>query len=287
MTALDLIAQGKPKTLTFVSTTAVFEAPAHYVTLSDSLVSKGGKGILETDDLEGSRYHLGTGYAQTKWVCEKLLFEAGKRGLRGGIIRPSYVVGDSSSAVTNTDDFLWRLVKGCIQLGYSPDIYNKFNMVPVDHIATIIKLATTNTPTGAIPVYNVTARPTIRFNDFLASLPRHGYAVEKIEYLVWRRKLEQHVLTTQDNALFPLLHYVLEDLPTSTKGPELDDSNTAALLRSGQEKEATTVDKQLMARYLAWLVATGFLEAPASSAGSEPLPTIDFAGTRHIGRSGK
>lgn len=287
MTALDMVNQGRPKTLTFVSTTAVFEAPAHYVTLSESLISKGGKGILETDDLEGSRFQLSTGYAQTKWVCEKLLFEAGKRGLRGGIIRPSYIVGDTQSAVMNTDDFLWRLVKGCIQLGHSPDIYNRFNMVPVDHISTIVKLATVNAPADDMPVYNVTARPTIRFNDFLAALPKYGYQVEKIEYLVWRHKLEQHVLKSQDNALFPLLHYVLEDLPTSTKGPELDDTNTAALLRSGQQQEAITVDSQLLGRYLAWLVATGFLDPPPKTEGAEALPVIDLSGTRHIGRSGR
>ena len=71
----------------------------------------------ESDDLEGARHTLKTGYGQSKWVAEKLLFECGRRGLRGAIIRPGYVVGDSKSAVTNTDDFIWRLVKGCVQLG--------------------------------------------------------------------------------------------------------------------------------------------------------------------------
>ena len=32
--------------------------------------------------------------------------------------------------------------------------------------------------------------------------------------------------------LLPLLHFVLDDLPTSTKAPELEDSNTRALLMS-------------------------------------------------------
>jgi L-aminoadipate-semialdehyde dehydrogenase len=41
---------------------------------------------------------LKTGYGQTKWVSEKLLFEAGRRGLKGHILRPGYVVGDSKTA---------------------------------------------------------------------------------------------------------------------------------------------------------------------------------------------
>jgi L-aminoadipate-semialdehyde dehydrogenase len=67
------------------------------VELSESL-SQGHSsynGVPENDNLEGSKTGLKTGYGQTKWVSEKLLFEAGRRGLRGHILRPGYVVGDS------------------------------------------------------------------------------------------------------------------------------------------------------------------------------------------------
>jgi L-aminoadipate-semialdehyde dehydrogenase len=56
------------------------------------------RGIPESDDLEGARHTLKTGYGQSKWVSEKLLFEAGRRGLRGYILRPGYIVGESTSA---------------------------------------------------------------------------------------------------------------------------------------------------------------------------------------------
>lgn len=284
MTALELAAEGQAKSFTFVSTTAVLEKPEHYVSLSDSILTKGGKGISERDDLEASRTGLMTGYGQTKWVCEKLIAEAGRRGLKGGVVRPSYVVGDSASATTNTDDFLWRLVKGSIQLGSSPEIYNAFNMVPVDHVATIVRLTAQN-PSAKLPVYHVTARPLVRFVDFLGALPRHGYKVDSCEYVLWREKLEKHVMTAQDNALFPLLHFVLEDLPANTKAPELDDSNTAALLRSAGCKDAVTVDASLMAKYLAWLVASGFLPEPTEP--GAPLPLSDYKDVRSVGRSGR
>ena len=103
--------------------------------MSDDIVSRGGSGVPESDDLSAASTGLTQGYGQTKWVSERLILEAGRRGLSGGIVRPAYVVGDSTSAVTNTDDFLWRLVKGCIQLGHIPDIHNAINMVPVDHVA--------------------------------------------------------------------------------------------------------------------------------------------------------
>ena len=98
MTAIDLAATPtKPKVIVFVSSTAVLECP-HYVELSDQRSRLGNGGVPESDDLEGSRMNLKSGYGQTKWVSEKLLREAGRRGLRGYIVRPGYVVGDSRTA---------------------------------------------------------------------------------------------------------------------------------------------------------------------------------------------
>lgn len=83
----------------FVSSTSAIDTD-HYVQLSESLarLQSNFKGVPESDDLEGARSSLKTGYGQSKWVSEKLLFEAGKRGLRGHIVRPGYVVGDSRTA---------------------------------------------------------------------------------------------------------------------------------------------------------------------------------------------
>jgi L-2-aminoadipate reductase len=99
LTAVGLAATAKPKHFVFVSSTSAIDTD-HYVELSDTLSRdpKGHGGIPESDDLEGARWTLKTGYGQSKWVSEKLLFEAGKRGLSGHIIRPGYVVGDSETA---------------------------------------------------------------------------------------------------------------------------------------------------------------------------------------------
>ena len=99
LTAVELADTGKPKLVVFVSSTSAIDTE-HYVQLSDSLSSEPGglDGVPESDDLEGARHGLKTGYGQSKWVSEKLLFEAGKRGLMGHILRPGYVVGDSETA---------------------------------------------------------------------------------------------------------------------------------------------------------------------------------------------
>lgn len=81
----------KPKFFCFISSTSVLDTD-HYVQLCSS-----GTPVPESDDLEGSRKGLGTGYGQTKWVSEYLIREAGKRGLRGCIIRPGYITGDTKN----------------------------------------------------------------------------------------------------------------------------------------------------------------------------------------------
>jgi L-2-aminoadipate reductase len=191
--------------------------------------------------------------------------------------------------VTNTDDFVWRLVKGCIQLGLIPDINNTINMVPVDHVARCVALATVQPLLlDTVSVLQVTSRPPVTYNNLLEPLSRYGYPVEKCEYIVWRQKLEQHVLSLQDNALFPLLHFVLDDLPTSTKSAELDDTNTKSLLSIEPDHLAVTVNDELIGKYLSWLVSVEFLPPP-SNATAFALPEVTaFSGSsKAVGRSGR
>ena len=44
-------------------------------------------------------------------MSEQLVREAGRRGLRGTVIRPGYVLGAKSGVIV-TDDFLVRMLKG-------------------------------------------------------------------------------------------------------------------------------------------------------------------------------
>lgn len=73
----------------------------------------------------------------------------------------------------------------------------------------------------------------------------------------------------EENALAPLAHLVLGDLPTSTIAPALDDRNAMAALRAdlGDEKAGAMqlgIDEQALRRYLGYLVGVGFMRAPPS-----------------------
>ena len=95
------------------------------------------KEILETDDIshwEG----ISNGYSQTKWVSERLVVNAGKEGLPVTIHRPPLIGGDSRTGVWHKDDLLYRLFKGCLQLGMVVDIPWEIDLVPVDYVADAV-----------------------------------------------------------------------------------------------------------------------------------------------------
>jgi L-aminoadipate-semialdehyde dehydrogenase len=184
---LALCATGTAKHFSFVSSTSVLDTP-YFVKLS----AQGGKGVLEADDLSGSSTGLGTGYGQSKWVAEYLVRAAGARGLRGTIVRPGYVTGDKTSGVTNTDDFLIRMAKGCVQLGCRPRIANTVNMVPVNHVARAVVASAFSPPETPLGVAQVTSHPRLTFSQYLATLQTYGYEVPEVEYSAWSKRLQEY-----------------------------------------------------------------------------------------------
>ena len=99
---ITLCANGKPKHLTFVSSTAVLDTEYYAAATTP---------ISESDPLDHSRKWLSTGYAQSKFVSEYLVREAGRRGLTGTVVRPGYLTGNPTGGICPLDDFLLRMLK--------------------------------------------------------------------------------------------------------------------------------------------------------------------------------
>ncbi|KAJ2083548.1 large subunit of alpha-aminoadipate reductase [Coemansia sp. RSA 988] len=267
--ALRLSADTRVKPLVFVSSTSALDTD-HYVQLGAAAP------IRESDDLSGSRRGLLTGYGQSKWVAENLLAHARRDGFPVTIVRPGYVLGHSSSGATNADDFIWRLAKGCVQLGLSPIMANAVNICPVDYVASVVVEAVSLPRALDHLVYHVFNHDHFRFQDLFDSLRRYGYPVLDAEYMRWRTHLMESTLADRDSALYPLLHYVLDDLPTSTKSPALDDAHTRDLLCDSGVQCPPIVP--LVGLYIAYLVKAGFLPPPPPAQPDkphEPLPELD------------
>lgn len=282
LACIRLCATGKPKRLAFVSSTSTLDNE-YYVQLS----SKAGAAVLETDDLEGSRKGLSTGYGQSKWASEFVLREAGRRGLVGAIIRPGYVTGDPESGISVTDDFLVRLWKGCLQVGARPSIANTINAVPVTQVSRIVVAAAFHLQTAigqSLGVAQVTSHPRLTFDEWVGALEVYGYHIPMVSYQEWCTKIKEYVSdnSKEEHALLPLFHFVVGDLPANTIAPELDDVNAAAALKAydketGYQEDplaANAIDVKTLGMYLSYLTAVGFLPAPAEN-GERKLPKID------------
>jgi L-aminoadipate-semialdehyde dehydrogenase len=277
ISALQLCSIGKAKNFGLVSSTSVLDTE-HYVELSEASLAENGPGIPEADDLEGARKGLGTGYGQSKWAAEYLTRQAGKRGLSGCVIRPGYVTGDPTSGTTNTDDFLVRMLKGCIQLSSRPSISNTINMVPVTHVSRVVVASCFSPPTAPLGVAQITSHPRITFNRFLGALELYGYEVPEIKYEAWKKKMSAYVSSTtpdsgkEEHALLPLYHFITGDLPADTKAPELDDANTRQALKSdaawtGEDLSGGgAVREDTVGVYLSYLIELGFMPRPTGKA---------------------
>ena len=77
-------------------------------------------------------------YVKSKWAGEKLLKDAAAKGYPFAVYRPGLISGNSKTGVTNGDDFYMRLLKGCIQLGASPDWPAKMPLCPVDMVRILV-----------------------------------------------------------------------------------------------------------------------------------------------------
>lgn len=296
--AMRLCNEGKPKRFSFVSSTAVLDSD-HYIKLSEDLTRTGQGSITEEDDMLGSRTGLGTGYGQTKWVSEQLIREAGKRGLRGTIIRPGYILGDAETGVCNVDDFMIRMLKGCIQLQSRPRIINTVNAVPVKHVARVVVAGALNPIPGGVHVAQVTAHPRLRMNEYLSILEFYGYKTPEVSYDAWKDDLERFVSAgpiekdQEQHALMPLFHFCMNDLPANTRAPELDDRNAVAVLKADADRY-TGVDESMgygvsredVGRYLKYLAEIKYIGLPSER--GRPLPEIkaDIASAKAAGGRG-
>ncbi|KAF2859922.1 large subunit of alpha-aminoadipate reductase [Piedraia hortae CBS 480.64] len=252
---INLCTVGSPKRLVYISSTSALDSE-HYLSQSSP--------VLESDDLEGSRQDLVTGYGQTKWVSEHIIREACQRGLSAMIIRSGYILGDPRTGVSNTDDFLIRMLKGCVQIGSRPAISSTINMVPVTHVAHLVMATSFYGAKGS--VIHVEAHPRLTCDKFLSALDACGYSIPSEPYEVWREKLIKHVEAEDSGnnfALLGLYHMASTDLPGSMRAPDLDDRNAQCVLAKDKTAETPQgVTVEAVGRYLAFLVKRGWMDPP-------------------------
>ncbi|MBD2728264.1 thioester reductase domain-containing protein [Nostoc sp. FACHB-892] len=251
---LRLACQVKVKPVHYVSSVAVFESTAY-----------AGKVVKEQDEFnhwEG----IYLGYSQTKWVAEKLVKIARDRGLPVTIHRPPLISGDSKTGICNTHDFINLMTKGCLQMGYFPDVDYMLDMSPVDYVSkAIVYLSRQKESIGK--AFNLQHPQPVSLKILVEWIRSFGYSVEMIPYEKWQSELINNV-TSADNPLYTLRPFLLErwsdeqltipDLYLQARRPHISCQDTLHAL-AGSSIACPPIDSQLFMTYTAYLIQSGFL----------------------------
>ncbi|MDT0454465.1 amino acid adenylation domain-containing protein [Streptomyces sp. DSM 41527] len=231
--------------LHYLSTVGVFAAPPAH-----------GGAARETD-VTGPAGQLRQGYTQSKWVGEQIVLKAAAAGLPVTVHRPSRIAGDSRSGACQTDDYLWRVIKGCVQAGaYPADARVMIDLVPVDHVSAAV-VALSHDPRAIGRVHHLVNPHPVPLSEVLGHVRAFGYELAGLPFTEWARA----VAADADNAAYPLLG-VLEGGAGADGGLRFAQDDTAALLDATPIR-CPALDADLMHRYLTHFVRTGFLPTTA------------------------
>ena len=253
---LRLASHTKLKPAHFISSVSVFSSPAY-----------AQREVIREQDNPDFIEGLHSGYAESKWVAEQLVMIARSRGLPVCIYRPGIVAGDSRSGVCSTDDLIWKMIKGCIQLGSAPSMSGIVDITPVNYASqAIVQLSMQHESIGK--VFHIVNPDPISWPELLDLIRSFGYKLEQIPYREWHAELTGINAGALDNAMHSLL----------TMLPEEDDSSPARQARGGTtprfDCEQTLrglqrtliacphTDAELLKKYFLYFIRTGYMDAP-------------------------
>lgn len=246
---LKLASHVKTKPVHFISTVDVFQSP-HYANQPI---------ILEEKDLANGTEPL-DGYAQSKWVAEKLVRAAHVRGIPTSIYRPGMISGHSQTGASQANDLVCRLIKGLIQLGCAPKLDVKLNLAPVDYVSQAI-VHLSQQPASLGKAFHLVNSHALPFRELVNQIRSLGYSIQWTDYDQWQTQLIEAASSSVDNALSPLL-FLLTEWGVNSEMPyletaalvshTLDDRHTLTGL-TGTEITCPPVDAKLLRAYLTYL----------------------------------
>jgi thioester reductase-like protein len=248
---LRLATTAAPRPVHFISTVGVFSSAEFAATT-----------VAETEPLESSG-PLSVGYAQTKWVAERMVRTAGEHGLPVSIYRPS-IGADSRTGAFNPHDHLCLTLAGAIKLRCAPDCEMPVQIAPVDFVArATVHLSLREQPGTTVHLVNHRA---VTWTALFDTVNAVGYPLARLPLAAWKALLMQQTRSGSDNPLLGLLPFLVDALDTCWLPTFADARSRAALTPAGIDCPA--IDAALLRTYLGRFVTTGWA-APAHAARAE------------------
>ncbi|MEU8527953.1 amino acid adenylation domain-containing protein [Streptomyces sp. NPDC048629] len=241
---LRLAATGLAKPFHYVSTDAVFDA---YGYLRQAT-------IYEDEPLTHGDSQFGGGYAETKWVAEKLVEQARAAGLPASVYRPGAITGAVAGGCGQPGDFLNRFIRGIVRMGVCPEMDATVDAAPADYVSRMIVELSRSEPAGG--TYHLTHPDPLPYDAFVGVLRGAGFPLDVVPLHRWEALLGE-VRYEDDNPLYPLLPLFTESTDPVFRRARLD------VRRARAGAPAVTAScpslRELLPRYLERFAAEGLL----------------------------
>jgi amino acid adenylation domain-containing protein/thioester reductase-like protein len=249
---LRLATQGRTKPVHYISTLDVFQSSQY----------DEKELILETEELLSCEGYS-EGYAQSKWVAERLMLAARDRGLPVCIYRLGMVVGHSQTGGFQVSNMICRMIKSFIQLEYAPELDLEMSLAPVDYVTQAIEYLSQQSDSFN-KTFHILSPHVLTINQLVSGLNALGYPVSCMPYKQWQTKL---LTMPPDNALTPMVPLLTKGLLTQQKtvletatfaSQIFDTSNTQHGLM-GSAITCPPINMTTLKVYLDYLIRNGFL----------------------------
>jgi thioester reductase-like protein len=176
----------------------------HYVS-SLAVFPFNGRIMREAHNLDYDDTLLG-GYAQTKWVAERLMAEAASRGMPIAIYRPPLISGHARTGVFNRSSYFENMVRGCVEMKQVPRLYGVVDVAPVDYVASALAHLSRHADSLGKVFHLNNPRP-LEFHLFTDLMRERGHRLETAEFDEWKSSLIESPAHKR-NALYPFTQHL-------------------------------------------------------------------------------
>jgi amino acid adenylation domain-containing protein/thioester reductase-like protein len=232
--------------------------PVHHVS-TNGIFAPGTPVCREDAGLDALAEAREDGYGQSKWVAEKLVWQAAERGLPVTVYRPGNISGHSADGTSNPRDFQGALIAESLRLGLAPEVDGWcMEMTPVDFVShTICHLAGDPVARGRVfHLADPNPVPARRIFDWIEEL---GYPLGRLPYPDWLEALHAspRPVADSDDVIGAVVQGAAPETHELWDGNTYDDSNTRrALLGSGLRRPQ--IEASLIGNYVSYFAEQGW-----------------------------
>ncbi len=247
---LRLAGEGRAKYYHYVSSYSVYDTPDNR-----------GQRVMEDAPLKNWR-GFPLAYSETKWVSEKIVGIARKRGLRAAIYRPGDITG-AANGIWELNDMISRMMVSTVQMEGIPFVGYRFHMTPVDYVAkALVYISRKDECFGhAFNLINPQDQPLPYIVNCIKAC---GYRVHYIPFRAWKNRIKKADTTENAMVLLECLFEAGNDRnPNLVKrvvgrNPIYDMTNTRLLLGLSGIK-CPPIDEKMIGAYLAYFKSQGYI----------------------------